>query len=166
MSRAKQTAPKSTKGKAPRMHLNTMAARLADAAAERKTNAAVARRAATQWFCHKNACVKKPHCYCPGTVAPFVGLANTRRTLIYWSGMPPFSVLSEKSHMMWWKRQNVASKAQPCLPYRRPLRHTLSVSSMTPMSVPFMQGMWQSRSGILRFPNASEVGQKCNQRGG
>ena len=52
------------------MKLNTMAARTANAVAGRKAHAAVVARNATVQRLHKqNACVKKPHRYCPGTVA-------------------------------------------------------------------------------------------------
>jgi histone H3 len=52
------------------MHLNTMATWIANAVAARKAHAAVvARDAAVQRLRQKNACVKKPHCYCPGTAA-------------------------------------------------------------------------------------------------
>ena len=48
MARVKQTAHKSTGGKAPRMHLATKAVRME---------------------AHRMGGVKKPHCYHPGTVA-------------------------------------------------------------------------------------------------
>jgi hypothetical protein len=95
MSRTKQTASKSTGGKAPRLHLGTMAARFQAAQEQKRTATAVvaaARRAeqrahAAQLEAHRAndalaqarqqeaaargaaGGIKKPHCYCPGTVA-------------------------------------------------------------------------------------------------
>ncbi len=95
MSRTKQTARKSTGGKAPRMHIATMAACFQ--AAQEQKHAATAAVAAARWAeqcahaaqleaCRANDAlaqarqqeaaargaagdIKKPHHYCPGTVA-------------------------------------------------------------------------------------------------
>ena len=94
MSRTKQTARKSTRGKAPRLYTATMAARF-QAAQEQKRAAtaavAAARRAEQRAHAAEVAVrranvelaqarqqeaaaqgapegIKKPHCYCPGTV--------------------------------------------------------------------------------------------------
>ena len=114
MARTKQTARKSTGGKAPRKQLATKAARKSAPA---------------------TGGVKKPHRYRPGTVAlreiPAIKSLLTSSFLSF-----PFNALFVKLPKI--LSQNVASKARLCWPYRKRPKPIMSGCLRTQTCVQFM----------------------------
>ncbi|KAF7085521.1 hypothetical protein CFC21_088935 [Triticum aestivum] len=106
MARTKQTARKSTGGKAPRKQLATKAAR---------------KSAPT------TGGVKKPHRHRPGTVALRLRSASTSRARSYSSGS--FHSRGLLGRLPRTSRLTSASRAMRCWPFRRLQRPTWWVSS-------------------------------------
>ena len=112
MARTKQTARKSTGGKAPRKQLATKAARKSAPA---------------------TGGVKKPHRYRPGTVA-LREIRRYQKSTELLIRKLPFQRLVERS--LRTSRPICASRALPSWLFRRPARLTWSVCSRTPTCAP------------------------------
>ena len=128
MARTKQTARKSTGGKAPRKQLATKAARKS---------------------APSTGGVKKPHRYRPGTVA-----LREISQLNCLSASCPSSVLWEK--LLRTSKLISGFNRQPSEPSRRPARLTWLVSSRTPTCAPSTPSVWPSCQRISNWLGESE----------
>ncbi|CAI0474375.1 unnamed protein product [Linum tenue] len=139
MARTKQTARKSTGGKAPRKQLATKAAR---------------KSAPT------TGGVKKPHRYRPGTVALREIRKYQKSTELLIRKLPFQRLVREIAQDFKVSSNNAltcVSRATQCLLCRRQLRHTLWGCLRTPICVPSMPSVSPLCPRISSWPGGSGV---------
>merc|ERR1712172_439946 len=132
MARTKQTARKSTGGKAPRKQLATKAARKS---------------------APSTGGVKKPHRYRPGTVALREIRRYQKSTELLIRKLPFQRLVRE---MLRTSKLISGFNRQPSEPSRRPARLTWLVSSRTPTCAPSTPSVWPSCQRISNWLGESE----------